>query len=225
MNRQFSIVSSTCEEKSPMSRLFPHVVSRLLVKADFCCRIQHGRASVMMGPLQSSVHAADTQADFGLKVGDPLGTFRVIKIAGSEDDGVEEGQSLCYRCRYGSSPIVIVFARKTSKEIDPLIDVLEKSLETHKEIKLSAFVVAVGEDRSKLNESATALIKRTGAKQIPVVVTEGSTSGPLDYQLSSTNDVTVVVAKDSQVVAIETLNINEIEPAKVVKHIETMLAP
>ncbi|WP_149752952.1 hypothetical protein [Rubripirellula obstinata] len=172
---------------------------------------------------------AEESVAVGLKPGDPLGTFRVIKIAGAKDDGVEVGQSLCYRCRYGSNPIVMVFARKASTEIDSLIGVLEKSveksLETQQMQRLCAFVVLVGQDRSELNESAVALIQRTGAEMIPAVVTEDATSGPLDYQLSSANDVTVVVAKDSQVVAVETFGIEKIEPKRISDHIDAMLAP
>ena len=168
---------------------------------------------------------AEESTVVGLKAGDPIGTFRVIKIAGSEDDGVEVGQSLCYRCRYGSNPIVILFARKSSKEIDSLVLALEESLETYQSQKLNALIVLVGDDRSKLNENAAALIERTTVKRIPAVVAEDATSGPLDYQLSPLNDVTAVVAKDSQVVAVESLSIKSIEPKRIIDHIDAMLAP
>lgn len=202
-----------------MSRMVSRVFVFLFMIAALA--IQPGTQSLVGQVANAEV----TLAANGLKPGDPVGTFRVIKIAGCEEDGVEVGQSLCYRCRYGSNPMVIVFARESSDKLDPLVNALEKSLEAHEEKKLSAFVVAVGDDRSKLKEDAVALIKRTGAKRIPAVVTEDSTSGPLDYHLSSASDVTVVVAKDSQVFAQEILDINKIEPKSIIDQIEAMLAP
>ena len=48
-----------------------------------------------------------------LQQGDSVGVFYVTKVAGATNDGVAPGEQLCYRCRYGSSPIIMVFARRT----------------------------------------------------------------------------------------------------------------
>lgn len=43
----------------------------------------------------AAVGAADLES--GLKVGDLVGAFDVVKCAGAADDGVEVGDNLCYR--------------------------------------------------------------------------------------------------------------------------------
>ncbi|MFN5949118.1 MAG: hypothetical protein ACK43N_11540, partial [Pirellulaceae bacterium] len=45
----------------------------------------------------------------GLQSGDALGAFTVQKVGGATEDGVEVGESLCYRCKFQSRPMVLVF--------------------------------------------------------------------------------------------------------------------
>jgi hypothetical protein len=208
--------------KSIMQRLISQIPKLLLVSVIIAVE---PNANGLLGYSALALDTVETNEmkSNGLKPGDPVGTFRVIKVAGAEDDGVEVGQSLCYRCRYGSSPIVMVFAKQSSKEIDPLISALEKSLTIHEAEKLRAFVIVVGDDLAKLKEKAASVVERTGVKKIPVVVTEDSTSGPLDYQLSAADDITVVIARDSQVFAVEVISIDQVEPNQILTQVEVML--
>ena len=162
------------------------------------------------------------QTNQGLKPGDPIGAFRVTKIAGATNDSVESGQLLCYRCRYGSSPMVMVFARKASEDLDPLVTALEEALGQHKDEKLRAMVTLIGEDLSELKVAAEAIADRTQVQRIPIVVAEDATTGPLGYQLSP-SDITVIIAQDSQVVATEVFRIHEIKTDKVLQHVLAML--
>jgi len=47
--------------------------------------------------LASVAFAADEGLKSGLQVGASVGPFQVVKCAGAVDDGVKEGQELCYR--------------------------------------------------------------------------------------------------------------------------------
>ena len=47
--------------------------------------------------LASAAIAGDKALKSGLQVGDSVGAFQVVKCAGAVDDGVKEGQELCYR--------------------------------------------------------------------------------------------------------------------------------
>ena len=40
----------------------------------------------------------------GPQTGDSIGAFNVTKLCGAEDDGVEAGKTLCYRCKNGKRP-------------------------------------------------------------------------------------------------------------------------
>ena len=46
----------------------------------------------------------------GLEPGKLIGPFDVVKCAGP-DDNVKVGSELCYRCKYGARPMVMVFSR------------------------------------------------------------------------------------------------------------------
>jgi hypothetical protein len=47
--------------------------------------------------LASVAIAGDIELKSGLKVGDSVGAFQVVKCGGAVDDGVKDGQELCYR--------------------------------------------------------------------------------------------------------------------------------
>ena len=160
-----------------------------------------------------------------LNVGDPVGTFRVIKIAGCGDDGVEVGTTLCYRCRYGSSPMVLAFVRKASKQTDNLIQSLDDAIRTHQEKKLRGLVVLLGDDTATLETQAEQLAGRTKVQNIPIVISVDGEAGPEAYRLSMANEISIVIAKDSQVVATEFSSAGQVQSDAILNHIETMLTP
>lgn len=167
----------------------------------------------------------ERNAGANLNVGDPVGTFRVIKVAGGDDDGVEIGATLCYRCRYGSSPMALVFVRRSSTQIDDLIQSLDHAIQTHPNEKLRGLVVLLGDDTAKLKEQAEQLADRTGVERVPVVVSVDGNAGPPAYRLSTADEVSVVVAKDSQVVATQFSAADRVRADTILKHIEAMLTP
>ncbi|HQU45264.1 MAG TPA: hypothetical protein PK867_20785 [Pirellulales bacterium] len=73
--------------------------------------------ALMMGV--SLVVAAELKS--GVQPGDAINPFDVVKCAGSEDDGVGLGDKLCYRCKYGSRPMVMVFSRKSDASLAGLV--------------------------------------------------------------------------------------------------------
>ena len=61
----------------------------------------------------------------GPQPGDGVGAFTVTKAAGNPSDGVEDGKRLCYRCRMGSRPVVMIFARTADQSLAKLVNELE----------------------------------------------------------------------------------------------------
>ena len=90
--------------------------------------------------LSASLASADLVS--GPQPGERVGAFTVTKVAGNANDGVAEGKSLCYRCKMGNRPVVMIFARTADKSLAELID----ELASHR----FACVVVVGQhdDRS-----------------------------------------------------------------------------
>ncbi len=68
--------------------------------------------SVLSAALFCGLASAADKAEECLKQGDPIGAFYVTKVAGADEDGVPVGEELCYRCKYGSRPMVMVFTSK-----------------------------------------------------------------------------------------------------------------
>ena len=176
---------------------------------------------VVLGLMVGSVSAADTEC---LKEGDSIGAFYVTKVAGAEDDGVEKGEQLCYRCRYGSSPMVMVFARKTAGKVNQLVKELDAAISENESEGLKGLVTLMGEDASALKETAAKVAKKTGAKKIPMVVAKDNVSGPSNYKIGADAAVTVIVAKKGSVVASHSFDsAKSVDVAAVMGEVKKML--
>ncbi len=167
--------------------------------------------------------AADSQSEDGLKEGEAIGAFYVTKVAGAEDDGVEPGDDLCYRCRYGSSPMVMVFARQTGGKVPQLIKQLDSAVAANEDARLKGLLTLMGEDTAVLKEDAKKIAEKSGAKKVPVVIAKETKTGPLNYKLPSDVEVTIVVAKDSQVVSTHTFAADKIDLPALMREVKQML--
>lgn len=158
-----------------------------------------------------------------LKEGDSIGVFYVTKVAGAENDDVEPGEDLCYRCRYGSRPMVIVFARRTDGKVPELVQAMDAAILEHEESSLKGLLTLFGDDASKLKEEAGKVARTTAVQHVPVVVARETKTGPLNYKLSSHAAVTVVIAKDSQVVSTHIFSADAIDVPAVMDEVKRML--
>ncbi|MEM0925428.1 MAG: hypothetical protein AAGJ83_05270 [Planctomycetota bacterium] len=154
-------------------------------------------AGLLLAP---AVSAADPGSDC-LQSGDGIAPFTVTKIAGAEGDGVDAGKELCYRCRYGQSPMVMVFTRSTDGKLGKLVKAIDSAVQENESEKLKGLVTFLGEDRDRVENAASKFAKKSGAKNIPFVVASDLESGPSRYKISEDAAVTVVVANESKVVA------------------------
>lgn len=159
----------------------------------------------------------------GLSKGDPLGPFMVTKVAGAEDDGVEPGEPLCYRCRYGRSPMVMIFTRSTDGSVGQFVRKLGSEIEAKKDYRLRGLVTMIGGDPSELTRKANTLANESNVKNIPFVVAKDSAHGPSDYHLKDDTEVTVVIVNYSQVVATHNFASDQIDIDGVMKQVNQML--
>ena len=135
----------------------------------------------------------------GLQKGEPIGVFKVTKIAGADDDGVSAGDELCYRCRYGSRPLVILFSRSTDDEVLQFSKMLDHAVRANADIDLKGLIVMLGDDVVSLKEAAEKFAKIGAIARTPVVVAKDNVDGPANYHIQD-HDVTVILAKDNEVV-------------------------
>lgn len=171
----------------------------------------------------TSTYAGAADATESLKQGDPIGPFIVTKVAGAEDDGIETGESLCYRCRYGSRPMVMVFSRDAGTGVTKLVKEIDSAVTANPNSELKGLVTLLGNDRDALKQQATQMVKDSGAKHIPMVISEDPEHGPSNYGLDDSADVTVVVANDSQVVTTHSFKAGSVDVAKVMNEVKQLL--
>ena len=137
----------------------------------------------------------------GLAVGESIGAFNVTKCAGAEGDKVEVGDNLCYRCKNGARPQVMVFTRSTDDKVVRLVTRLDEQLAKNEEAQLRAFVNMLGESKDVAMDEVKKLAVASKAKQVPFVVPNEFENGPEDYGINPKAEVTVIVANESKVVA------------------------
>ncbi|MBX9656510.1 hypothetical protein K2Y11_23075 [bacterium] len=132
-------------------------------------------------------------AKSGPAVGDAPAPFEVTDITGPS-----AGKSLCYRCKYGSEPVVCLFIRDTSEMNVELIKALDEKLGENK--KLRAFAVLLTDKPDQGKSDLAKVAKEAEVKNIPLTVFP-STKGPEDYKLVDDVKVTIVLWSDSKVKA------------------------
>ncbi len=141
--------------------------------------------------------AADLKS--GLQPGEGIGAFDVEKCAGAADDGVKVGQKLCYRCKLGARPMVMVFSRNADEKLAKLVAELDKTVTDKADMKLAAFVNLIGDDAAELKSKAEKFGKSHKAGKIAIVVPQDQPNGPEGYKISKDADVTVIIASEGKV--------------------------
>jgi hypothetical protein len=144
---------------------------------------------------------ASAELTSGPQKGDSVGAFIVTKVAGNPDDGVADGKTLCYRCKMGSRPVVMLFARTGDASLAKLVKELEEEIAEHEAQKLTGFVNMIGADAESLKKAAADFVSKNGIKKVAFVVPEDTQNGPSDFKIAPSADLTVVCYKNGTVVA------------------------
>ena len=144
---------------------------------------------------------ASAEVTSGPAVGDMVGAFTVTKVTGNPDDGVTDGRTLCYRCKMGARPVVMIFARTADEKLAKLLKELDEELEEHADDKLTGFVNMIGSDAETLKKASADFVAKHGIKRLAFVVPEDTKDGPPDLKISPDADLTVICYKGGTVKA------------------------
>ncbi len=135
------------------------------------------------------------------QVGEFVGAFQVVKAAGAPDDGVKDGDQLCYRCKLGNRPAVMVFARNSDASLVKFVNQLDAVVAKNEDKKMASFVSLLGDKPDDLKSEAKDLAAKSKADHVAVVVPVDSKNGPEDYNISPQADITVLVYRGGKVAA------------------------
>ena len=166
-------------------------------------------ATVMTG-------TASAEVTSGYQVGESVGAMTVTKVTGNPLDGVADGKTLCYRCKMGSRPVVMVFARTADEKLGKLLKKLDEEIEEHASAKLTGFVNMLGTDAESLKKDTADFVKQQGIERIAFVVPkDDSKNGPADYKIAPDADLTVVCFKGGKVTANHALAKGQLSDEKI----------
>lgn len=157
--------------------------------------------SLAVAVLFLSSFAVAEEVKSGLKVGEGIGAFNVTKCAGAEADKVKVGDNLCYRCKNGSRPQVMVFTRSTDEKVVALVKKIDEQIKKNEEAQLRSFVNVLGESKDAAMDEAKKLASSSKAENVPFVVPNEFENGPEDYGLNAKAAVTIIIANEGKVVA------------------------
>ncbi|MEW4452434.1 hypothetical protein AB1L30_07155 [Bremerella sp. JC817] len=137
----------------------------------------------------------------GLQTGEMIGAFYVTKLAGASEDGVDVGKNLCYRCKNGGRPQVIVFTRTGDKQVVDLVQQLDKAIAANEDKQLRSFVNYLGDEKASAKADAEKLAKTVTADNVPIVLPNEFENGPENYGINPKAEVTIILAKGGEVKA------------------------
>lgn len=122
----------------------------------------------------------------GPQKGDDLpGPFHPLNI-----NGENAGQKTCLYCKYGGSPVAMVFARSATPEVTALTKKLDACCVKYKDAEMGCCVIFCSDDaalRTKLEEVA----KKESFKEAVLAV--DNPAGPKDYNIVKDAEVTVLL--------------------------------
>jgi hypothetical protein len=157
--------------------------------------------AVAMALVVTGFSASAEDIKSGLKEGDAIGAFDVTKCAGAEKDKVAVGDNLCYRCKNGSRPQVMVFTRSNDEKVIALVKQLDEQIKKNDEAQLKAFVNYLGDSKDAASDAAKKLATSTKAENIPFVVPNEFENGPEDYGINAKAAITIILATEGKVKA------------------------
>jgi len=131
----------------------------------------------------------------GLQTGERVPTFYVRAITGPL-----RNRSVCYVCRNGDRPVVMVFVRSASPELRRLLKEIDEQIDAHRADGLRGFgVFLTGERKDLLSEVQTlAFEEKIG---LPLTIAAATVEGPAGQNLDPSAAVTVILYRDQTVVA------------------------
>ena len=122
----------------------------------------------------------------GPQVGSKLpGAFEPFNVNGSN-----AGEECCLYCKYGNSPVVMVFARRVDQPLTKLIKKLDAAAEKNKSAQVGACVLFLSGDKALRTELAK-LANREELKHVVLGTIEPAEVK--EYAIAPDADVTVVL--------------------------------
>jgi hypothetical protein len=131
----------------------------------------------------------------GLQVGEKVPTFYVRAITGPL-----QSRSVCYVCRNGDRPVVMVLVREVTPELKKLLKGIDELVDAHRAEGLRSFGVFVARD-SKALLPAVQTLAFEEKLHLPLTISAASIEGAAGQNLHPDAELTVILYRDQKVTA------------------------
>jgi hypothetical protein len=155
----------------------------------------------------------------GLKVGERVPTFYVRAITGPL-----KNKSVCYVCRNGDRPVVMLFIRQITPELKRLLKGIDKEVDEHRAAGLRSFGVFVAGDSQELLPHVQTLAFDEKI-DLPLTIVAAPSDGSAGRSIHADAAVTVILYRDQTVTANFAWRSDELkaeQTATVLKSIRTL---
>jgi len=105
-------------------------------------------------------------------------------------NGDAAGQKSCLFCRFGGSPVAMVFARSATPEVTALVKKLDAAIAKNKDAEMQSAVIFCS-DESGLQSKLEDLAKKNEIKSVVLAI--DNPAGPDDYNIAKDADVVVLL--------------------------------
>ena len=145
--------------------------------------------AIIVSSLAVNAGRADgPRLESGLRVGEIANMFSVRAITGPY-----RGQTLCYRCKLGNSPVICVFARRITAPLTSLFKQLDARIASGRD-GLKALVVFLTDDPKVTAAKLEALAAQCELQHVPLTLVSNP-YGPQDYKIADDAEVTILMWK------------------------------
>jgi len=181
-----------------------------------------GRRTTLFGADKLTSQASSSAPEplqSGLTVGDRVQTFYVRAITGPL-----KNKSVCYVCRNGDRPVVMVFVRRITPELKKLLKGIDAEIDAHRAEGLRGFgVFLAGEGNELLPQVQTLAFDEKIS--LPLTIAAAPSDGSAGGTIHADAAVTVILYRDMTVTANFAYRADELqdrEIEKIIKGIRTL---
>jgi len=144
------------------------------------------------GVAENTDAAAGLQS--GLKVGEKVPTFYVRAITGPL-----KNKSVCYVCRNGDRPVVMLFIRQITPELKKLLKGIDAEVDQHRAAGLRSFGVFVASDSKELLPQVQTLAFDEKLN-LPLTIAAAPSDGSAGRSIHPDAAVTIILYREQTVV-------------------------